>query len=714
MERSFPTYGRSSEPIHPSTHRKTKTKTNAYQCQHQPRQILLKWNTLNRWPWTTAGRIQRAQHTERNPERYFSHYCWYSQSTYPSQHQKTNTNTNSHPSLPLQRQNQLDWTLESQPRQADNRVRITNADGPQKNARLSKRDHSSNAKPLYTQQINQETLKEPLTKGGRHHLNPNHNLIPPPHEIYNRIYRTHTAKILNGIRTSQLSPSKHQIPQSHYPSPTFLTSYTLAYPPSESSALYSLAVSSYIPLVVQHAHSHITEVDSSYRGVDVGRDCSAPDTDCLGVAITLNTRRSRALCCEHQALRSRRRGGLYPHSQRMIKSRREIGARDRRREDNNAYRRTPSEQLGINTRLLQPEHLGDQLNNTSTPGFQPVHISVKSNDGSNSRATADRRQAEDRNSVIPNNNCPRLASHNQPHRRLPLNTEGTLTASNGNRMPIYTCGGRAEPPQLEMKPIQTSLNIQNRKFIPGTSQHPLLQAATLHRHSIPATESTAVYRNKVQLPHSTTLAQHLLTYSSKSPLNPSLPNSIYFVKKHSALSTLSYKSNPSQAWGTYAPGRTYAFISKDLVSHTKHSLNILHEIQLLNSYTILNKKSLTYPLIAHSNSVWLQLSPRNMTGPTKPHTRHHNSNHANDIVMDDITPPSKRTSPNSTKSLHKKSKSNSPIISLYRDPSQMEFWYGYPIMETIAYEAGIPPIPIAIPLDELIATGYVASEAAEL
>ena len=231
LERFFPTYGRSSEPIHPSTHRKTKTKTNAYQCQHQPRQILLKWNTLNRWPWTTAGRIQRAQHTERNPERYFSHYCWYSQSTYPSQHQKTNTNTNSHPSLPLQRQNQLDWTLESQPRQADNRVRITNADGPQKNARLSKRDHSSNAKPLYTQQINQETLKEPLTKGGRHHLNPNHNLIPPPHEIYNWIYRTHTAKILNGIRTSQLSPSKHQIPQSHYPSPTFLTSYTLAYPP---------------------------------------------------------------------------------------------------------------------------------------------------------------------------------------------------------------------------------------------------------------------------------------------------------------------------------------------------------------------------------------------------------------------------------------------------------------------------------------------------
>ena len=44
----------------------------------------------------------------------------------------------------------------------------------------------------------------------------------------------------------------------------------------------------------------------------------------------------------------------------------------------------------------------------------------------------------------------------------------------------------------------------------------------------------------------------------------------------------------------------------------------------------------------------------------------------------------------------------------------MAFWYGYPIMETIAYEAGIPPIPRSTPLEELIATGYVACEAAEL
>jgi hypothetical protein len=35
-------------------------------------------------------------------------------------------------------------------------------------------------------------------------------------------------------------------------------------------------------------------------------------------------------------------------------------------------------------------------------------------------------------------------------------------------------------------------------------------------------------------------------------------------------------------------------------------------------------------------------------------------------------------------------------------------------METIAYEAGIPSIPISTPLDELITSGYVASKAEEL
>ena len=103
-----------------------------------------------------------------------------------------------------------------------------------------------------------------------------------------------------------------------------------------------------------------------------------------------------------------------------------------------------------------------------------------------------------------------------------------------------------------------------------------------------------------------------------------------------------------------------------------------------------------------------------MAGASKPHTRHHNSNHTNEIAMEKVTPPSKRTSQNTSKSSHKKSKSNATMISLYRDPSQMEFWYGYPVMEIIAYEAGITPFSVTTPIDELIASGYVASEAAEL
>ena len=105
---------------------------------------------------------------------------------------------------------------------------------------------------------------------------------------------------------------------------------------------------------------------------------------------------------------------------------------------------------------------------------------------------------------------------------------------------------------------------------------------------------------------------------------------------------------------------------------------------------------------------------KNHDGAAKHNTRHHSFDTTNEIVMEEVTPPSKRTSPNLSKASQKKSKSNSFIISLYRYPSQMEFWYGYPIMETIAYEAGIPPILISMPLEELIATGYIASEAAEL
>ena len=210
---------------------------------------------------------------------------------------------------------------------------------------------------------------------------------------------------------------------------------------------------------------------------------------------------------------------------------------------------------------------------------------------------------------------------------------------------------------------------------------------------------------------------------------------------------MSHKSNPHNASETYAPGRALAFISKILKLHTNHAFQIslwghqllnafvtqknfiskdlvLHAInslkpnprghQLLESLDTPNTNTQPYRLLTFSKYLCLQWIPRTMTEAPKHNTRHQNSSYTNEVVMEEVTPPSKRTSPSTSKTSHKKSKSGSNIISLYRDPSQMEFWYGFPIMETIAYEAGIPPIPIATPLDELIATGYVASEAAEL
>jgi hypothetical protein len=220
----------------------------------------------------------------------------------------------------------------------------------------------------------------------------------------------------------------------------------------------------------------------------------------------------------------------------------------------------------------------------------------------------------------------------------------------------------------------------------------------------------------IRLLCSNTQAQQLAgnNYSGMYLKNTSPFKSIFLSTKHKNLNILSNKSNPSHAWGTYAPRRAPVFISKTLASHTNYILIIACALRFTNLHIILHKKPLSYYMFVYSKSVCLQLLPRIMTGHTKPNTRHHNTNHSNEIAMEDVTPPSKRTSPNPNKSSHKKSKSNSNIISLYRDPSQMEFWYGFPIMETIAYEAGMPPIPLSTPLEELIATGYVASKAAEL
>jgi hypothetical protein len=95
--------------------------------------------------------------------------------------------------------------------------------------------------------------------------------------------------------------------------------------------------------------------------------------------------------------------------------------------------------------------------------------------------------------------------------------------------------------------------------------------------------------------------------------------------------------------------------------------------------------------------------------PLQPHSHPGGGNGGSYTTKQADLPTFLQSNPQET---HKKPKSNT--ISLYRDSSQIEFWYGYPVIETIAYEADIPPIPISTPLDELIALGYIASEAEEL
>lgn len=187
----------------------------------------------------------------------------------------------------------------------------------------------------------------------------------------------------------------------------------------------------------------------------------------------------------------------------------------------------------------------------------------------------------------------------------------------------------------------------------------------------------------------------------------------FFYMCNNQPNTLNDLSNPRNVWGPYVPRRAPTHITKSLESH----LEQLIIPKLLSGQPPKPTTKLIfqrYRINTHSTYLCLHLRSRIMVGATKPTPRHHNSNTTTEVVMEDVTPNSKRTSPNPPKSAHKRNKSNSNIISLYRNPSHMEFWYGYPIMETIAYEAGMPPISITTPIEELIASGYVASEAAEL
>ena len=614
-----------------------------------------------------------------------------------------------------------------------------------------------NKTELLCTQLNSGALRAPQTKGGRQHQNPNHKLILPPKKTPNRISRTHASKNLNAIRTTQSLSLKHQRLQTYTsPSSTFFTSLNSTSLPSERFALWSLAVSLYSPRTGHHEHlstaTHRQAVNSNYRGAAVGRDYSALGSSGPGFANTVNHRRSELIGTKHLTLNSRSRGRRFStHSNtRIVQAHPLLRAYNRREADSHnnhqnhrgtcrphPYTRYqhlrslgPPDTVDPNDRRLNPGQLGNNPHplQLQHPEEHPGNIcGRRSQSGCNEgqfgvckhlRPDPSHSPIPDSNTTNFNNRYPSVV-HNAHRHSHPLpSPEDRHSTSTTSRARIHPRSGRTQPSKPQTTSPLPSPNgpATTPQFIPGPFAGPL--AVTPHRHTATATKPTAACRNSVQLPHFTTLTTLLpnLRHSSKSPTISQCFKAIFLFKnlRHNSLHILSTKSNPCYAWGTYAPRRAPAFISKNFALHTTHSLPPIHKHHLLVSKNTPNKKYQIYSIIIYSICYCLQLLPDIMAGATKPHTRHHNSNNTTEVVMEDVTPPSKRSSPNSVKASHKKSKSTTSSLSLYRDPSQMEFWYGYPIMETIAYEAGIPPIPIATPLDELIATGYVASEAAEL
>jgi hypothetical protein len=81
--------------------------------------------------------------------------------------------------------------------------------------------------------------------------------------------------------------------------------------------------------------------------------------------------------------------------------------------------------------------------------------------------------------------------------------------------------------------------------------------------------------------------------------------------------------------------------------------------------------------------------------------------------MTDTSPTNKRNTPDHGKSIQKKAKSHPTPISIQRDHTLLDFWYGFPVMEDLAYEANLPPLHTRASVQELVTLGYIASEAEE-
>jgi len=88
--------------------------------------------------------------------------------------------------------------------------------------------------------------------------------------------------------------------------------------------------------------------------------------------------------------------------------------------------------------------------------------------------------------------------------------------------------------------------------------------------------------------------------------------------------------------------------------------------------------------------------------------------YTNEIKMVDASSSHKRTTLEAIKATQKKSKGAITTMTLLTNSIQYEFWYGFSTLETLAYEADMPPLSTKAYVLELVTQRYNAKKAVEL
>ena len=264
-----------------------------------------------------------------------------------------------------------------------------------------------------------------------------------------------------------------------------------------------------------------------------------------------------------------------------------------------------------------------------------------------------------RNLVTTYNPC--LVADNSPttQQSKPPNSEGTNTSKQTR---LYACKTAEELGSSGTNGKQPNTNglIVNFTFTAAT---PVTRSP--HQYQIIPGPSRNHPHSKLNalLPHSPVLLQqsHSANHSRKYPPNLSFLKHTLPYNWHKIFYTLSYASNPNNAWETYASRRAPACTSKALVPHAKFLRKTKpHEHQLLNSSHTLNTSFQSYHILIYLIHLCLQLSSRTMTGNAKPNTRHHSTNNANDVAMEEVTPLANELLQTQSKQLRRNPRTSAP------------------------------------------------------